>query len=102
MLAWAVERPDGGRGFGFTGGHFHINWGDDYFRKLILNALVWAATTGTFHPMVCPPPSNAQELKNNLDPKKGEEVRRIGRRWHNLLKVRRDRTTRGDRRSRSC
>src|SRR5207249_573069 len=26
-LAWAVERADGGRGFGFTGGHFHSNWG---------------------------------------------------------------------------
>src|SRR6185369_9360552 len=22
-VAWAVQRPDGGRGFGFTGGHFH-------------------------------------------------------------------------------
>ena len=21
-LMWSVERPDGGRGFGFTGGHF--------------------------------------------------------------------------------
>ena len=28
VLAWAVERPDGGRGFGFTGGHFHKNWGN--------------------------------------------------------------------------
>ncbi len=40
-LAWAVEREDGGRGFGFTGGHFHENWGDENFRKLALNALVW-------------------------------------------------------------
>ena len=23
-MMWAVERPDGGRGFGFTGGHFHL------------------------------------------------------------------------------
>jgi hypothetical protein len=28
-VAWAAERPDGGRGFGFTGGHFHWNWGDE-------------------------------------------------------------------------
>jgi type 1 glutamine amidotransferase len=42
-LLWAVERPDGGRGFGFTGGHFHDNWGDDNFRKTVLNALVWVA-----------------------------------------------------------
>jgi type 1 glutamine amidotransferase len=42
-LAWAFERPDGGRGFGFTGGHYHKNWGDENFRKLFLNALVWVA-----------------------------------------------------------
>ena len=42
-MMWAVERPDGGRGFGFTGGHFHDNWGNDDFRKTVLNALVWVA-----------------------------------------------------------
>jgi type 1 glutamine amidotransferase len=42
-LAWAYERPDGGRGFGFTGGHYHWSWGHDDFRKLILNAIVWTA-----------------------------------------------------------
>ena len=43
VLAWAVERPDGGRGFGFTGAHFHKNWGDPNFRKLVLNAILWTA-----------------------------------------------------------
>ena len=42
-VAWAMERPDGGRGFGFTGGHWHYNWAHNDFRKLILNALVWIA-----------------------------------------------------------
>src|SRR5205814_7225269 len=42
-VAWAYERPDGGRGFGFTGGHFHRNWGDENFRKVVLNAIVWTA-----------------------------------------------------------
>ena len=42
-VAWAAERPDGGRGFGFTGGHVHWNWGDENFRKLVLNAIVWTA-----------------------------------------------------------
>jgi hypothetical protein len=68
IVAWAVERPDGGRGFGFTGGHFHINWGDDAFRKLILNALVWAA--GGEVPadgITCQ--LEPDELKKNLDPK---------------------------------
>ncbi len=42
-LAWAFERPGGGRGFGFTGGHFHWNWGNDNFRKVVLNAILWTA-----------------------------------------------------------
>jgi hypothetical protein len=42
-VAWAYDRPDGGRGFGFTGGHFHWNWGHDEFRRLVLNAIVWSA-----------------------------------------------------------
>lgn len=42
-VGWAVEREDGGRGFGFTGGHFYRNWWNDDFRKLILNAIVWSS-----------------------------------------------------------
>lgn len=42
-MMWAVERPDGGRGFGFTGGHFHDNWANEDFRKTVLNALLWVA-----------------------------------------------------------
>jgi type 1 glutamine amidotransferase len=42
-VAWAFQREDSGRGFGFTGGHFHWNWGDENFRKVVLNAIVWAA-----------------------------------------------------------
>ena len=43
VLAWAYERPNGGRGFGFTGGHFHQNWQQDDFRKVVLNAVLWTA-----------------------------------------------------------
>lgn len=42
-LSWARVRPDGGRGFGFTGGHWHANWADDNFRKLVLNSCLWVA-----------------------------------------------------------
>ena len=42
-VAWACERPDGGRGFGFTGGHVHWNWAEPNFRKTVLNAIVWTA-----------------------------------------------------------
>ena len=43
VVAWAVERADGGRGFGFTGGHFHKGWANDNQRTLVLNAIVWTA-----------------------------------------------------------
>ncbi len=42
-VGWAVERSDGGRGFGFTGGHFTANWWIPEFRKLVLNAVAWTA-----------------------------------------------------------
>lgn len=42
-LAWAAERPNGGRGFGYTGGHFHKSWANDNNRKLVLNAILWLA-----------------------------------------------------------
>ncbi len=42
-MMWVCERGDGGRGFGFTGGHFHKNWGQDDFRKVVLNAILWIA-----------------------------------------------------------
>ena len=31
------------RSFGFTGGHFHRNWADEDFRKLVVNAILWSA-----------------------------------------------------------
>lgn len=43
VVAWTYERPDGGRGFGYTGGHFHKNWQDDNARELVLNAIEWVA-----------------------------------------------------------
>lgn len=43
IVAWALERPTGGRGFGFTGGHFFDNWQLPEFRGMVLNAIVWCA-----------------------------------------------------------
>jgi WD40 repeat protein/trehalose utilization protein len=42
-VGWAVERADGGRGVGFTGGHTYRNWANADFRKLLLNAVAWTA-----------------------------------------------------------
>lgn len=68
IVAWALERPDGGRGFGFTGGHNHANWGNDNFRKLILNALLWSAKAEVPAEGVASTVT-PEELKQNLDPK---------------------------------
>ncbi|MDQ8197370.1 ankyrin repeat domain-containing protein [Pelagicoccus enzymogenes] len=42
-LAWVRIGEKGQRGFGFTGGHFHHNWNDPDFRKLVLNGIAWTA-----------------------------------------------------------
>jgi type 1 glutamine amidotransferase len=47
IVAWTFERPNGGRSFGFTGGHFHKNWGDENFRRLVVNAILWTAHVDT-------------------------------------------------------
>lgn len=41
--AWTYDRPGGGRSFGFTGGHYHWNWGREDILKLVANAIVWTA-----------------------------------------------------------
>jgi type 1 glutamine amidotransferase len=43
VTAWAFERNGGGRGFGYTGGHFHSGWDDPNARSLIVNAIEWVA-----------------------------------------------------------
>jgi hypothetical protein len=59
-MAWAYQRPDGGRGFGTSGGHDHWNWGNDQFRKLVLNAIVWTAGMDV-------PPQGVPEGKVTVD-----------------------------------
>ena len=69
-VAWAVQRDDGGRGFGFTGGHFHKGWGNENQRKLVLNAIVWSAKAGVPSGGVVSKITD-EELAANLDPKGG-------------------------------
>lgn len=42
-MAWAYDRPAGGRGFGFTGMHLHQNHSNDSFRTCLLNGAAWVA-----------------------------------------------------------
>lgn len=68
VMMWAYERPNGGRGFGFTGGHTHANWGDESQRKVVLNAILWIAKGEVPSEGVASTVS-AEDLKENLDPK---------------------------------
>jgi len=64
----ASERLEGGRGFGFTGGHYHRNWGNDNFRKIMLNAILWVAKVEV-PPEGVDSSVSAADLKQNLDKK---------------------------------
>lgn len=67
-VAWVVERADGGRGFGFTGGHYHKNWALLNQRRMVVNAILWTAKVRI-------PKSGAKcdiapgDIEKNLDPK---------------------------------
>jgi type 1 glutamine amidotransferase len=68
-VAWVYERPDGARGFGFTGAHFHRNWGEANFRKVVLNALLWVAKAEV-PPTGVESTVTSEDLQKNLDAKK--------------------------------
>jgi type 1 glutamine amidotransferase len=40
-VAWAWERPDDGRSFGYVGMHFHENWKMPEYRRLATQAALW-------------------------------------------------------------
>lgn len=70
VVAWAYERPEGGRGFGFTGAHNHVSWQNESFLKVVLNAILWTADVDV-PDEGCPTPTISDELiKANLDEKK--------------------------------
>ncbi|MDO8545011.1 MAG: ThuA domain-containing protein [Opitutaceae bacterium] len=43
IVAWSIERPDGGRGFGIVMPHFYRNWKNEDLRRFILNGVAWTA-----------------------------------------------------------
>ncbi|MEI8019579.1 MAG: ThuA domain-containing protein [Schlesneria sp.] len=40
-VAWAWQRDDSGRSFGFTGLHFHENWNRIEYRRLVVQGILW-------------------------------------------------------------
>lgn len=68
-VAWAYERPGGGRGFGFTGGHNHVSWQNENFRKVVLNAILWTAKVDV-PKNGCPSRAvSDSQIRENLDDK---------------------------------
>ncbi len=66
-VAWAYDRPGGGRGFGFTGAHNHDSWQHDDFRKVMLNAILWTANVEVPE-YGCPSAAiTAADINANLD-----------------------------------
>lgn len=43
VVAWGIDRQDGGRGVAVVMPHFFRNWQVDDLRRLILNGIVWTA-----------------------------------------------------------
>jgi type 1 glutamine amidotransferase len=43
VVAWAIEREDGGRGMGIVMPHFFRSWRVADLRKFVLNGVVWSA-----------------------------------------------------------
>jgi type 1 glutamine amidotransferase len=76
-LMWGIEREDGGRGVGFTGGHYHRNWAQDGFRQIVLNTIVWTAGLDVPADGVVSKPVTEDELNENLDVYEGKENPRI-------------------------
>lgn len=66
-VGWIYERPGGGRGMGFTGGHWHWNWACDSFRTFVLNSIVWTAGLDVPAGGVPSKRPTIEELKANQD-----------------------------------
>ncbi|MDR1924792.1 MAG: ThuA domain-containing protein [Planctomycetaceae bacterium] len=67
IVAWATQRIDGGRGFGFTGGDQHWNFAHPDYRKLLLNAIIWTAKIDIPKNGIDTLSPKFDELKKNID-----------------------------------
>lgn len=43
IVSWAYERPQSGRSFGFTGGHLHVSFAEEGYRRFLTNGILWTA-----------------------------------------------------------
>jgi hypothetical protein len=67
VMAWTYERPDGGRGFGFTGLHKHANLANDNMRTQLLNAAAWVSKLNVPEGGVPSKPLGRDDLEQLID-----------------------------------
>jgi type 1 glutamine amidotransferase len=71
VLAWAYDRPGGGRSFAVTTPHTHQDWTEESLRRLVVNGILWTAKVEV-------PSGGAKvaldpaDLKKNLDDKRAK------------------------------
>jgi len=68
VMAWAFERPDGGRSFVMSGCHTHQDWSSESLRRFVVNGLLWSARIAV-PPGGAPVALPADALRWNLDRK---------------------------------
>lgn len=68
-VAWCYQRGEDygeGRGFGFTGLHYHKNWVDDNFRKTVLNGVAWSAKLAIPENGIASPTPTKEDLVESM------------------------------------
>jgi type 1 glutamine amidotransferase len=78
-VMWVFDRPEeigGGRGFGFSGGHFHKNWQNDSQRRVVLNAIAWIAGMDIPEEGIPSATPTDEEMTANLDVKQPRKPRK--------------------------
>ena len=70
IVAWAFERPDGGRSFSFTGGHLHRSLAEAGYRRFLVNGILWGARVevpASGAPVAMPPDAIVEPLDARVD-----------------------------------
>lgn len=86
VVAWAYERPGGGRSFGFTGLDAHSAWSVAGVRQLMVNGILWSAGAGV-PPEGAPCAADETLVNGFLTPRGSRAARafqRFGRRLRRL------------------
>lgn len=82
IVAWAFDRANGGRSFGFTGGHYLSAFSEEPgIKKMLLNAIAWTAHR--------PIPPNGVETTGTVVAKaavtKADEATKLPQPWGELI-----------------